>query len=163
MHTMLQRLKSLSLPLLLFSIILISTSCSFVGSEPLSNTTTQMSINPPLPNFSPFAGTWYGHGRELMFQASGQATYQARTYTWCATGVTVPCDSMQDNMIHAGIVEYILFTSVQNKTASGHITSSTTNNTGQAITVTLQANDTLTFANGLPLCGSHAPAGWCGA
>ncbi len=163
MNTMLQRLKHLTLPILLFSIMLISTGCNLAESKPLSGPTTQMSIDPPLPNFGPFVGTWYGHGRVLTFQADGQATYQARTYTWCAPGVTVPCDSIQGNTIHVGIVEQVLFSSVQDKTAYGHIMSSTRGNTGQPISVTLQANNTVTLSDGLPLCGPHAPAGWCGA
>ncbi len=119
------------------------------------------------PNFSPFVGTWSGHGRLLNFALNGRAQYTARAYLWCAQGVPLPCDSMQGNEIIDGINEQLEFTRTSGSTAYGTITFSTAGDTGQQVTVSLLPKDTIALYFGNTtysiLCGAQAPGGFCGA
>jgi hypothetical protein len=134
-------------------------------STPISTPTPTVSQ----PNFTDFVGTWDGHGRRLSFASDGHAQFIGRAYQWCGPGVSPPCDSMQGNFIVGGINETMVFTRVNGSTAYGIVTSSTANNLGQAVSLTLQPNDVIAvydgtkFANGSILCGPQSPPGWCGA
>jgi predicted nucleic acid-binding Zn ribbon protein len=118
-------------------------------------------------DFSPFVGTWSGHGRLLTFALNGNAQYTARAYQWCGQGVPLPCDSMQGNEIIDGINEQLVFTRTNGSTAYGTITFSTAGDTGQQVAASLRQEDTIALYYGNAiysiLCGSQAPAGYCGA
>jgi hypothetical protein len=119
------------------------------------------------PNFSPFVGSWGGHGRLLTFASNGHAQYTARTYQWCGQGVPLPCDSTQGNLIIDGINEQLEFTRTSGSTAYGTITFSTSGDTGQQVVLSLQPMDTIALYFGNRpyslLCGPQAPVGYCGA
>jgi hypothetical protein len=119
------------------------------------------------PNFNHFVGTWYAHGRGLIFAANGHAQYIARTYQWCGQGVPSPCDSFQGNEIISGDMEQFLFTRTVGQNAYGTVISSTVGNTGKQVTVRLQSQDTIALYYGSSLdailCGPHAPGSYCGA
>ena len=142
----------------------------------LSNSSTLAHIPTATPtsakaldsDFRAFAGTWFGHGRGLIFSSDGRAEYIARAYRWCGPGVSPPCDSFQGNYIISGIKEEMLFTYVAGNTAYGIITASSAGNVGSAISLALDAHDTATLTEGkdlggILLCGPHAPVAWCGA
>lgn len=134
----------------------------FIAFGSSSSVTTSSS-----PDFSSFVGVWNGHGRSLNFASNGHAQYSARVYQWCGPGVSLPCDSIQDNIIVDGINEQMVFIRTSGSTAYGTIVYSTAGDTGQSVTLTVQQNDTVILSfNNTPyniLCGPHAPAGYCGA
>ena len=142
----------------------------------LSNSSTLARIPTATPtsakaldsDFSAFAGTWFGHGRGLIFSSDGRAEYIARAYQWCGPGVSPPCDSFQGNTIISGIKEEMLFTYVAGNTAYGIITASSAGNAGSTVSLALGAHDTTTLTEGkdlggILLCGPKAPVAWCGA
>jgi hypothetical protein len=161
------------LPLIVF---LVKHDQSALGSETpptpptLSNSSTLTSIPTatPTPDFSTFVGEWGGHGRNLTFTSDGRAKYIARAYQWCGPGVPPPCDLMQNNIIIDGINEEMLFTYIAGNTAYGTIIASSDNNTGRAVSLAVDANDTVILTEGgdpagVSLCGPNQPFTTCGA
>jgi hypothetical protein len=141
---------------------LLASSRALTKTTPKAEAPTRTS-----PNFHSFVGTWYAHGRGLIFSANGHAQYVARTYQWCGQGVPSPCDSIQGNEIISGVMEKFVFTRTVGQNAYGTVISSTVGNTGAQVTVRLQSQDTLALYDGSSLdgilCGPQAPVGYCGA
>ena len=169
-------LLALLVVLLLLVVFLVKHGQSALGSEtpPTTPTLSESSIPTsiptatPTPDFNAFVGAWGGHGRELTFSSDGRAKYIARAYQWCGPGVPQPCDSIQNNTIINGIHEEMLFTHVTDHTAYGTITASSAGNTGRAVSLTLDTDDTATLTEGgdtadILLCGPNAPSLTCGA
>jgi len=158
---------------LIIALIIIGTgtikTLPLLASSSVPGKTALKAESPPRvsPNFNPFVGTWYGHGRGLIFSANGHAQYIARTYQWCGQGVPSPCDSFQGNEIISGNMEQLVFTRTAGQSAYGTVISSTVGNAGQRVTVSLQSKDiiALYYDSSLytVLCGPHAPVGYCGA
>jgi len=157
------------LPLVVF-LVKHGQSAYGSGTQPTTHTLSNSSTprSNPTPNFGAFVGTWFGHGRVLIFSSNGRAKYIARAYQWCGPGVSPPCDSFQNNNIISGIHEEMLFTTVAGKTAYGTITASTAGKSGRAGSLALDAHDTPTHTKGenpadILLCGPNAPVAACGA
>lgn len=114
-----------------------------------------------------FAGTWRSHSAVLTIAPDGSASFEGRAYRWCGSGVPQPCDTIDaQGLIHNGDHEQIQLSRVNGSIAYGTITTSSFHPAGMAVSVTLQPNDTLLYANNTPislLCGPHAPVGTCGA
>src|SRR5215469_2970957 len=116
---------------LVIALIIIGTAA--IKTLPLLASSSPHTKTPPKavsssrssPNFTPFIGTWYAHGRGLIFSANGHAQYIARTYQWCGQGVPSPCDSIQGNEIISGDMEQLVFTRTVGQSAYGTVISST--------------------------------------
>ena len=157
------------LPLVVF-LVKHGQSAYGSGTQPTTHTLRNSSTpgSNPTPDFGAFVGTWFGHGRVLIFSSNGRAKYIARAYKWCGPGVSPPCDSFQKNNIINGIHEEMLFNSVASKTAYGTITASNVSKAGLAVSLSLDVHDTATLTNGenpanILLCGPNAPVSACGA
>ena len=109
----------------------------------------------------PFQGEWHFDSSLLTVGSDGYATFIARAYQFCGSGVSQPCDSWQGNTIISGVREKIVLTKIEGSTAYGTIISSTDNKTQQRVALKLQPNDTLEF-HGTLLCGPQGPVGHCG-
>jgi hypothetical protein len=118
-------------------------------------------------DFQRFAGTWTAHGALLSVSPTGMATFTARTYRWCASGVAHPCDTIDtQGHIDDGARERLQFLRVSGSMASGKVLSSTVHPVGLAVSLTLKPGDTLLYRAQTSialLCGPRAPAGTCGA
>lgn len=118
-------------------------------------------------DLSQFVGTWTAHGAALVIARDGTATFTARAYRWCGSGVPQPCDTIDtQDRIHDGNQEQLQLTRFSGSVAYGTVTTSTFHPAGLAVTLTLQPNDTLLYAGNAPislLCGPAAPVGTCGA
>lgn len=122
-------------------------------------------VTPPTRtlDFTPFVGTWYAHAQAMVIKADGTATYSGRVFVWCSDDPRPPCDT-DNGAIVGGLNTQITFTNIIGNMASGTITGGTgdrdIHNTllpvGTAISVTLNANDTLQVSDGSLLCGPTA-------
>jgi hypothetical protein len=157
----------------IISIIVVLASSYLFAHHPNINVSTY-TTNAQLPaahrsqntfspqELQPFQGQWYMHGGLLTIQNDGRATFIARAYQNCGSGIKQPCDTWQGDRIIPGIREEITITSIQGETAYGTIVNSSDNSTGQPATIKIQPQNTLLF-NKRSLCGPHAPVGYCGA
>ncbi len=119
------------------------------------------------PDFSAFVGVWTAHSARLIFAKDGSATFDERTYSWCGPGVTQPCDSIDARgNIHPGNNEQMQFSRTASSIAYGIIISSNFHPRGFTVTVKLQPDNTLLYADHTAialLCGPASPVGTCGA
>jgi hypothetical protein len=133
------------------------------------NAATHAHTNEQNASLKPFVGTWYNHGGVLRIESNGDATYDARAYKWCGSGVSQPCDSFQGNLIIDGIHMQIHFSGTKDSQANGQIDSSTTGDNGRSVQLTLNHNHTANFAKSgsttfnQVVCDLQAQPGTCGA
>lgn len=112
-----------------------------------------------ITGIEPFVGAWIAHGRGLDISLDGTAFFEARTYTWCGSGVTSLCDTMKGNMIIGGISVTAQIVSVSGPTARATVTGSTVPGTvSKSLSFRLLPHRRLDFTgptkwlNGVHLC-----------
>ncbi|HEX9315983.1 MAG TPA: hypothetical protein VGA71_11330 [Actinomycetota bacterium] len=138
-----------------------------------SPTASEPAPDPPLEKdgrAGVFAGTWFGHGRQLSVDGTGLGTLTWRTYTTCGQDPP-PCDTTIGNEIFDGGGATVFLASITAAGASGRVVSSNTPDLFPVgpLTVRLDtASDLLylsptPFGQDVPLCGPKAAAGACGA
>jgi hypothetical protein len=119
--------------------------------------------------FSALAGVWQGHDRDLTISARGLGISTFRVFDYCSDTQAPPCDTLSGNSIYPGGVTVFQLTSLHGNRAKGLIQDGSTSAKSGRATVTFhQATDSITLAAGkqdVPntYCGSHSPAGFCGA
>ena len=118
--------------------------------------------------FGKFVGTWVAHGAFLLVASDGSVKFEARTYTWCASHVAQPCDSIENNEISYGYHEQLALTSANASSAYGTVVASNDSpeKLNAPVTLKLGPDNTLDYINQASmtvLCGPAAPAGTCGA
>jgi hypothetical protein len=160
----------------IFLLVIVLAGCgiSARGGSMQTGTSGTMSLvrahpQTPMPDFGRFVNRWFAHSAVLIFSPNGSIFFEKRVYRWCGPGVPPPCDTIDaDGRIWPGYQEDAQFSRVTGSMAYGTITASNLHSNGLAVTVTLQAADTLLYtANGkqdsILLCGPAAPPGECGA
>jgi hypothetical protein len=117
-----------------------------------------------------FAGTWFGHGRQLNIDGTGLGTLTWRTYTTCGQDPP-PCDTTIGNEIFDGGDATLFLATISAAGASGRVVTSNTPDPFPVGPLTVRL-DTATdllylsptpFGQDVPLCGPKAAAGACGA
>ena len=136
-------------------------------------TASEPSPDPPLEKdgrAGVFAGTWFGHGRQLNIDGAGLGTLTWRTYTACGQDPP-PCDTTIGNEIFNGGDATVFLASIGAESASGRVVSSNAPDVFPVGPVTVRldpAADLLylsptPFGQDVPLCGPKAAAGACWA
>jgi hypothetical protein len=119
--------------------------------------------------FSALAGVWQGHDRDLTISARGLGISTFRVFNYCSDSQPPPCDTLAGNSIYPGGVTVFQLTSLHGNRAKGSIQDGSTSARSGPATVTFHpATDSITLAAGKQdvsntYCGSHSPAGFCGA
>jgi hypothetical protein len=141
-----------------------------VGPSP---TASEPAPDPPLEKdgrAGVFAGTWFGHGRQLNIDGTGLGTLTWRTYTTCGQDPP-PCDTTIGNEIFDGGDATVFLATISAVGASGRVVTSNTPDLFPVGPLTVRL-DTATdllylsptpFGQDVPLCGPKAAAGACGA
>jgi len=114
----------------------------------------------PVPiDFSAFADNWWHHGFSIIINRDGTGEADFRIYKWCSDDPTPPCDSMEGNNIISGGKATLKLLSINGKTASGQVISSSDPSIVMVapFTLTILKYDMLEFNQGgitRTFCGS---------
>jgi hypothetical protein len=150
-------------------IVFLSVSGGFLlgragGSLPIASAAHTPAASP----YAQFLGSWFHHGGGLTISRNGHGFYSYRTYVFCTPRLTTTCDKEAKNVIYdGGFSRFTLHRTVGNKAYGSMDNSAFSWQVGTTVTLVAKPNDTLVLyeAGTAPttLCGSKAPAGFCGA
>jgi hypothetical protein len=122
----------------------------------------------PNSDFNKFTGLWVAHSAFMVVARDGNVRFGARTYSWCSIKQPQPCDSIVGDQLRFGYHEQLVLSRATDSIAYGTILASNEQpaNLKTGITLTLEPNNTLIYANNSTitlLCRPSAPIGACGA
>jgi hypothetical protein len=134
------------------------------GSLPIASAAHTPAASP----YARFLGSWFHHGGSLTIGRNGHGFYSYRTYVFCTAHLTTTCDKETKNVIYdGGFSRFTLHRTVGNKAYGSMDNSAYSWQVGTTVTLVAKPNDTLVLyeAGAAPttVCGSKAPAGFCGA
>ena len=158
-------MKRRSLSIVVF---LALASGLLIGRSSVNLSTAVASHAPAASPYARFLGSWFHHGGGLVIRRNGHGFYSYRTYVFCTAQVLTACDKQAKNLIFGGgFSRFALHRTVANKAYGSMDDSAFSWQVGTTITLIAMPNDTLVLyeAGTAPttLCGSKAPAGYCGA
>lgn len=121
------------------------------------------------PDFSAYAGHWFGHGRSLDIDQTGAAVVGYRTYSWCDQPHSGPCDAIVGNQIVEGGQVILQLATASVSSAAGQVVQSTDPQypVGAPVTLAYDPADAVDLSMAgtefALFCGPDAPDSYCGA